>query len=472
MLRSHQIIFSSALIILSSLSLKAQETKPEVHRLTADQAVSMALKQRTEVLNARLDLKNQESYNREITGQAYPQVNANFGVNRQFAIPVTVLPDFISPSVYTVLENEDVRDANGNPIKFDGNINTFPAQFGVPWQAQLGVSVQQILFQPDVLIGLQARKSALSLYENQVKISEDSVKLNVYNTYFGVLIAKKGLGFTQASAERLEKLYNEQKELYKNGFIEKLDLDKTQVNLNNVKTTLIRLNNLVSLSYAGLKFALALPQKDSLILTDSLTKDWIQDDLLSLENEFKYEQRNEIKALSASSDLLDLQVKRFKWQAFPTVAAVWNVGTSAQRQKFDFFDTKGQWFYSNVLGFNLSVPLIDANQRRERVKQAKFAVEKNENTTRQLQQLIDLQIINARTTLTNALASLNSQEENRDLAEKVYNTTRIKYQEGLGSSFEVLQAETDLQSALNNYYQALYDAGIARISYLQALGKL
>jgi outer membrane protein TolC len=471
MLRSHQIILTLVLAGLFTTA-NAQDQQPKVHKLTAEQAVAMALKQRTEILNAQLDVKNQESFNREITGQAYPQLAATFGVTRNFAIPVTVLPDFISPSVYNVLESEDVRDGNGDPIKFSGDFSTFPAQFGVPWQAQLGVSVQQILFQPDVLIGLQARKSAISLYQNQLKISEDSVKLNVYNTYFGVLIAKKGLGFTQASAERLEKLYEEQTELYKNGFIEKLDLDKTKVNLNNIKTTLIRLNNLVALSYAGLKFALALPQKDSLLLTDSLTNDWIQNDLLAMEGEFKYEQRNEIKTLQSSSDLLALQVKRYKWQAFPTIAAIWNVGTSAQRQNFDFFDSKGKWFYSNVLGFNLSVPLIDANQRRERVKQAQYSLEKNQNTANQFKQLIDLQVINARTTLTNAIASLNSQEENRELADKVYNTTRLKYQEGLGSSFEVLQSETDLQTALNNYYQALYDAGIARISYLRALGKL
>jgi len=471
MLRSHQMILT---LLLSGFvtTTEAQNNQPVVHQLSAEQAVAMALTQRTEILNAQINVKNQESFNREIKGQLYPQLAATFGVNRQFAVPVTVLPDFISPSVYTVLENEDVRNASGDPIKFSGVVNTFPARFGVPWQAQLGVSVRQNLFQPDVLIGLQARKSAISLYQNQLKISEDSVKLNVFNTYFGVLIAKKGLGFTQASAERLEKLYQEQTELYKNGFIEKLDLDKTKVNLNNIKTTLIRLNNLVALSYAGLKFALALPQQDSLLLTDSLTNNWIQNDLLALENEFKYEQRNEIKALEVSGDLLELQVKRYKWQAFPSIEALWNVGTSAQRQKFDFFDSRGNWFYSNVLGVNLSVPLIDANQRRERVKQAQYALQKNKNTSNQLRQLIDLQVINARTTITNAIASLNSQEENRELAEKVYNTTRLKYQEGLGSSFEVLQSETDLQVALNNYYQALYDAGIARIAYLQALGKL
>lgn len=468
----HQNMLLLLSILITTLEGIAQQAGPAIHHISAQQAVQLALKQRTEILNAKIDVESQVSLNREITGQAYPQVSGNIGINKNFNIPVTVLPDFISPSVYGVLEAEDVRDGNGNPIKFDGVINSFPAQFGVPWQAQLGISVQQLLFQPDVVVGLQARKAAVQLYENQLKVSEDSVKSNVYNTYFGVLVAEKGLEYTQKSFERLTQLYKEQEELFKNGFIEKLDLEKTRVNLTNVKTTVTRLQNIVKLSYAGLKFALALPQADSLHLTDELTDDLIKDGLLELEADFKYEQRNEIKALQSSEDLLKLQVKRFKWQAFPTIAASWNVATSAQRQKFDFFDRDGRWFYSNVLGINMSIPLIDANQRREKVKQAELSLQKNRNTLNQFKQVIDLQTINARTSLQNAIEILNNQQENRDLAEKVFNTTKIKYQQGLGSSFEVLQAETDLQTAYSNYYQALYDAGIARIAFMRAMGKL
>jgi outer membrane protein TolC len=459
-------------ILITTLEGIAQQTGPVVHHISAQQAVQLALKQRTEILNAKIDVENQVSVNREITGQAYPQVRGFLGVNKNFNIPVTVLPDFISPSVYGVLEAEGVRDGNGNPIKFNGEVSFFPAQFGVPWQAQLGISVQQLLFQPDVVVGLQARKAALQLYQNQLKISEDSVKSNVYNTYFGVLVAEKGLEYTQKSFDRLTQLYKEQEELFKNGFIEKLDLEKTRVNLTNVKTALTRLQNIVKLSYAGLKFALGLPQADSLHLTDELTDDIVKDGLLELEADFRYEQRNEIKVLQTSEDLLKLQVKRFKWQAIPTIAANWNIATSAQRQKFDFFDRDGRWFYSNILGFNMSIPLIDANQRREKVKQANLSLEKNRNTLNQFKQVIDLQIINARTSLQNAIEMLNNQQENRDLAEKVFNTTKIKYQQGLGSSFEVLQAETNLQTAYSNYYQALYDAGIARIAYMRAVGKL
>ncbi|TAD86189.1 MAG: TolC family protein [Bacteroidetes bacterium] len=450
----------------------AQPAPTTEHRLSAAQAVELALKQRTEILNAQLDLKNQVAYNREITGAAHPQANGTFGVQKFFNIPVTVLPDFISPSVYGVLTREQVQAGNGQPIKAPDSYSTFPARFGVPWQASLGFSVQQLLFQPDVFVGLKARKSALELYQNQVKIQVDSVKSNVYRSYYGVLIAQKGLGFARESEVRLKKLYADQEQLFKQGFIERLDLDKTKVSLNNLTTTVFQLQNLVDLSYAGLKFALAIPQQHQLVLTDSLSMSMITKDVFALQNDFKYENRSEVQTLQSSAQLLNLQVQRYKLNAYPTVAAGWNFGTVAQRNSFNFFNTRESWFFNNAVGLNITMPLYDGGQRRQRIQQAMYAAEKNANTISQVKQVIDLEIVLARTQLTNAISAINVQEDNKALAEKVYETTKIKYEKGLGSSFEVLQSETSLQESLNNYYQALYNAVIARIGYSRALGKL
>ncbi len=305
-----------------------------------------------------------------------------------------------------------------------------------------------------------------------MQVQADSVKSNVLQAYYGALIAERGLEFATESRDRLAKLYSDQEQLLKAGFIEKLDLDKTRVNLNNVKTSVTRLNNLVSLSYSGLKFALGLPQTDSLVLTDSLSLDQLRKEVFSLEEDFKYENRSEIRTLNTSNDLLELQVRRYKLNAYPTVAAFWNMQTNAQRARFNFFDTGDRWFFSNIAGVSVSVPLMDGWQRRNRVKQAEYALEKSRNTMTQFKQVIDLQVVSARTQFSNSIEALNSQVENKELAERVYETTKVKYERGLGSSFELLQSETSLQEALSNYYQALYNGVIAKINYMRALGKL
>ena len=459
-------------LLLAAMVVTGQKPTPAVHRVSAAEATQMALKQRIEIINAQLDVKNQQAMNKEITGSAYPQISGSVGAQHYFNIPVTVLPDFLSPTLYGVLNQEGVKDGSGNTIQVPTSFGSFPAQFGVPWQASVGVAVQQLLFQPDVFMGLKARGASLELYRNQVKVQEDTVKSSVYRSYYGVLIAQKGLGFVKESEVRLAKLASDQDQLFKNGFIEKLDIEKTQVNLNNIRTTVTQLTNIVDVGYAALKFSMGIPQTDSLVLTDSLSTAEIKKDVLAITNEFNYENRGEVQVLNTTDKLLQLQVKRYKLQALPTVAANWNLGTSAQRQKFDFFDTKQRWFFSNFVGLNISVPIFDGFQRHYKVEQAKIALEKNRNTLSQFKQVVDLQVVSGRISLTNAIAALSSQEENKDLAERVYATTKKKYEGGLGSSFEVLQSETSLQQALNNYYQALYDAVIAKIGYQRAMGKL
>ena len=188
-----------------------------------------------------------------------------------FSIPVTFIPDFISPAVYDVLVNEGVKDENGNPIvKPGGEPQLFPAAFGVPWQASVGFSIEQLLFQPDVFVGLKARDASIELSDYNIKVMEDSIKANVLRSYYSVKIAEKRHDILEESVKRLEKLLNDQTEMYNNGFAEKLDIERTQVTLNNLSTSLTQIKNLVTLGYAALKFVTGLEQSDQIELTDDL----------------------------------------------------------------------------------------------------------------------------------------------------------------------------------------------------------
>ena len=258
--------------------------------------------------------------------------------------------------------------------------------------------------------------------------------------------------------------------MFKNGFIEKLDLDKTEVSLNNLKTTEQQVKNGVGLGYAALKFALGLSQKDELQLLDTLSSETIKKGVLDIDNA-AYEDRPEIRLLNSVKELQELDVQRNKLQYIPTVSAFWNFSKNAQRQQFDFFG-KGDWFSTNLVGVNISLPIWNGGQREAKIKQAKLNLDKTNNTIGQVKQVIDLQKEIAKVTLINTLSSLDIQERNTALAERVYNLTKKKYEQGLGSSFEVLQVEQSLQDAQNNYFQSLYDAIVAKVGLLKATGKL
>lgn len=459
-------------VMLLFLVLSPQLQAQKKYAFTATQAVEHAVKNLIEVKNLKLDRDIQIARNKEIRGQALPQVNGSVSSQYFFNIPVTLLPDFISPAVYGVLNKEGVKDAGGNTIQVpSGPPGLNPVQFGVPWQASAGFSFQQLFFQPDVFVALQARSKSLTYADINIKAMEDSARSNVYRSYYSVLIAEKRRQFMVDGINRLEKLSKDQEVLYKNGFAERLDIDRTQVNLNNLRSAKSQVDNLVSIGYAALKFAIGLNQQDTLQLTDTLSMSIVKKDILDTTG-FKYQDRNEIKLLETVKELQTLDLKRYKLQYLPTIAGFWNYSQNAQRREFNLFSANQPWFKTNVAGLSINVPVFDGLQKNYRIQQAKLNLEKTQNTIENVQRAIDLQRVASYNSFRNAITGLDIQERNLELAERVFQTTKKKYEQGLGSSFELLQTEQSYEDAQANYFQALYDATIAKISYFRALGRL
>ncbi|MFI5130161.1 MAG: TolC family protein, partial [Chitinophagales bacterium] len=298
------------------------------------------------------------------------------------------------------------------------------------------------------------------------------VRETVYKSYYSVLIAEKALGFVQESLKRLQKLSGDFEQMFKNGFAEKLDIDKTTVSLNNTRSVEIQLRNTVSAGYASLKKNLGLHQSDTLVLKDTLNQQRIRDGLLS--ETFSYEDRNEIKYLNKAKELQGFDIKRYQFSYLPTISAFYNFQRTGQKNPVFEAYTGKTWFWYNtsLIGLNVNIPIFDGGQKKQKIRQSQSVLQKVEINLDNAKKGIDLERTVAKNTLTNAILNLDVQEDNMKLAEKVYNTEKKKYEAGVGSSFAILQADTDMQTAQSNYFRAMYDAMVAKVNYLKALGKL
>ena len=457
----------TALILLSIFKVNAQQ----VYELTAKDAVDLAFKNVDDLKNAKLDYKIAEARNKEVTGMALPQASASLSGNHYLSLPLIQFPDATESFIYQVLRDNGVKDGSGNPITKTVDPTTRAFSFFTPWNVAGSLAVNQLLFEPQVFVGLQARKELLVNSDLEIKVAEDKVRETVYKSYYAVLISQKQLLFIQESIKRLEKLASDQNQMFKNGFVEKLDIDKTTVTLNNTKTTETQLRNAVIIGLAVLKMNLGLPQSDSLVLKDILTPDYIKENIL--DESFNYEDRNEVKLLNSAVKLQGYDTKRYKLSYYPTISAFYNFQRNGQRRA----DQNGKsepwfWYSTNLIGLSVNVPIFDGFQKKYKIKQTEFATEKVKNTLDQTIKGIDLEKTVAKNTLVNAILAMDAQENNMQLAEKVYNTVKKKYEQGVGSSFEILQADTEFQQAQSNYFKALYDAIIAKISYQKALGRL
>jgi len=438
------------------------------HELTVREAVDLAYKNVVEVRNAQLAYRIQQAQNKEIFGQALPQVTGTVGANYYIKLPGILFPDATSTAVYSILKEEGVTGANG-PITNVPEPQLRQVSFQQPWNFSAGAQLTQLLFQPDVFVGLQARETALNLSAAQLEQTKEKVKDSAYRRYYAILIAEKQLQFLDSGIRRLEKLYRDDSIMYVNGFAEQLDLDRVQVQLNNLRTNRSVVESGINISYAALKFSIGIPQKDTVVLKENLTVDSLKMGLL--DESFAYEDRAEIRTLNYAKRMQELDLKRNRLGYFPTVSAVGNYSLNGQGQKF-FTDNSTIWINSSFIGLNITIPIFDGFQRKYKIQQSELRVEQADNNIEYVKEAIDFDQVASKESLKNALLNLDIQERNMALAQKVYNTTKIKFEQGLGSSFEVLQADTDFQQAQSNYFQALYNATIARIGYLRSLGKL
>jgi outer membrane protein TolC len=467
MIKTKTILFSLLLTVFLYPNLKAQQ----VYDITVKDAVEIAFKNVADIKNAKLDYQFSLARNKEITGMALPQVTGSLQANHYLSLPQIQFPDGTEKAVYDVLRDNGVKDGSGNPITKTGEFSYRNFSFLTPWNINGGISVQQLLFEPQVFVGLLARKELMNNSAIQIDVTEEKVKESVYKNYYAVLIAEKQLVFLKESIKRLEKLSSDMKEMYKNGFVEKLDIDKTTVSLTNTKTIENQLQNGIKIGYAVLKMSLGLSQADSLVLKDILTPEQIKSE--AFDESFTFENRDEVRLLNSAMKLQNYDVRRYKVSYAPTLSAFYNLQRNGQRRAGSGgTDKPWFWYTQSLVGLSVNMPIFDGLQKRNKMKQAQFNLEKTENSLQQLKNGIELEKTVAKNNLINAILNMNSQEKNIQLAESVYNTVKKKYEQGVGSSFEVLQADSEMQQAQSNYFKALYDAIIAKISYQKALGKL
>ena len=437
---------------------------------SAAQAVAFAMKNAVDVKNAMIDIQIQKQSNRELTAIAYPQLNGSISGTHFIDIPTTTLPDFISPSVYGVLVNNGVVNGSGNPIVFPaGGFGSVPAKFGTAWNATGGLDASQIIFDGQVFVGLKARSEVMNFANYTADVTKEQIKANVLKLYYQLVVGKRQATSIDANITRFEKLLADTKEIFRNGFAEKLDVDKVEVQLNNLRTEKEKIDNQLEVGNAALKFLINLPQKEILNLTDSLNEADIN--IVNAKDSIEFKNRKEYLLLQSALKLSAFNIKRYQLSKYPTLVAFGSYSKNAQRNAFNFFD-KGDWFSTSLVGVKMSVPLFDGNARNAKIQKAKMEMSKVKNTITRLEQGIEFEVNNANLKMKSALATLSIQKENVTLADKVYQSTKLKYEQGLGSNMEIYNAQTEFKVAQNNYYGALYDAIIAKIDYQKATGTL
>jgi outer membrane protein len=422
---------------------------PALHDFSIAQAIDYAAKNSVIVKNALLDYQIQEQSNRATTSQALPQVSGSLAFTQYTQVPVTPIPGGFFPGTVAG--------------------KTYTVAFALPYTTTASITLKQVLFDGQVFVGLQARRTSLDYYQKKEEVTEQLVRVNIYKVYYQLLIAKSQMDQVDANIANQEAQLHSTSEMFKNGFSEQLDVDKATVQLSNLQTEKINLKLNIDNGYLGLKVLMGMPVRDSLSLTDTLTDDMIRN--AALGDEYKYTDRRDFQLMMLSKSLGEYNVKRYKKSYIPTL----NLNAVYQQNQYESkldFTAPMTWFPASYYGLTLNVPIFDGFYKAANIQQAKLQLQQTENNMDSLKNRIDVDVRQSQIQFSSAIATLDFQKKNMVLAQKVYDQTRKKFEQGLGSNTEITTAFADEQTAQYNYFNALYSAVIAKVDYLYAIGKL
>jgi len=460
------------LLVLGATQVQAVDTlRVTAHALTAQKAVEYAIKNNVQVKNALLGTQLQQETNRQITSAAFPHVNGSLSTTANPNVATQVIPNFISPATYQVLIDKGVKDGNGNPIIMPADFGFIAAQFGTRYSANAAVSLNQILFDGQIFVGLQARRVAMEFAGKNAELTAEIIKANVLKIYYQLVVSRTQLELLDSTIAFVQKNLADTRVLYQNGFREKLDIDRVAVQLANLQTEKNKALAMVSNGFYGLKVLMGMPVADQLILTDSLTPAMIKDGMLESEA-YDYKDRKEFQYANLGRKLGEYNVRRYKLSQIPTLALNGVYAKNAQRNTWNFLSQDQRWFTISNVSVGLSMPLFNGFVTRSKIIQTKIELEQTRNEIEGLKRTIDSEVASAKNNFQSAISRMDFLQQNVALAANVYQQIKKKYELGLGSQTEINLAQNEWKAAQTNYTTALADAIIARIDWLKATGKL
>jgi outer membrane protein len=438
--------------------------------LSLKQAQEFAIQNNITLKNANLDISIAEKKVWETTAIGLPQVNG--AVNYQhipgdlptfsFSDSTTAkLYNWIFGSIQTLSDNAGVTL---DPLPSMGESK--PMTLGVKNSTTYSVTVSQLVFSGEYIVGLQASKTFLQISKLAAEKQLIDLKGNVMNGYISVLILERNLEIIDSSLINMRLLLNETQQMFKQGFMESTDADQLQITLNtltNAKNTIVRQ---LEVSKMLLKITLGVDVKTDVLLTENL--ETINAQITTNVKDiaaFNIENNIDYKLVDNQVAISKLSYKREKTKYLPTISAFYNYQDKTNKASFDFT-------INHIIGVNLNMPIFSSFQRNATVQQAKLELEKSMNNKELFENSLVMQLNMANNKYYNALEKFDVTAQNAKLSRNVFENTSKKYKVGMASSMELTMANNTFLQSQSDNISALYELLTSKIELDKIVNEL
>ena len=447
------------IIIISLLVFSIVFSQDQTRNFTLQEAIDYALENNRTAKNAARDIESAKQQKWETTATGLPQINAKIEYQNWLKQQVSLLPAAAFDNTQSTIDIvNDYFDANQTNFDINAPQGFIPLRFGTKQTVNASVTLSQLIFDGSYLVGLQSAKVFLEISQNAKEKTDLEVRKAVINAYGNVLLAEESVAILNRNVEVLQKNLDEITKIHENGLEEEESVEQLQITLSSVQSNLKNTTRLKSLAYQMLNITIGIDLSTNSILTDNLESLAVQNIVLSLlEASNDVENTVDYKIASNDKTSKELLLKLEKSKALPNLSAFVNAGYAGNSDNFDFLKKDHQWFGSSLFGVSMNIPIFSSGGRTAATKRAKINLEKAQDNLTETEQKLKLQIASAKSNYQFAIEDYDNKKQNLGLAERIEQKNQTKFFEGIASSFELRQAQTQLYSAQQEYLQAMLD---------------
>lgn len=424
-----------AILTIALGIFNAQAQTERDYQFTLEEAINFALDSNYTAINSRRDIAKAIKQKWETTATGLPQLSANLAYQNNIKQPVSLVPGEF----------------------FGGEAGTFvPVIFGTQQVASAVATLNQLIFDGSYLVGLQAAEAFLDFSENADEKTRLEIRKGVINSYGSVLLAEELVAIFQKNKETLEKNLNETRIIFENGLTEEENVEQLEITLLDIETQLSNARRSEEIAKQMFKLALGIELSENVALTEDLDDLAQQNINLSfMESALNVEENVDYKIAFNLTEQRSLELKLEKSRALPSLSAFINYGTQANSNEFTFFDSEQRWFQSSILGVNMNIPIFSSGMRGAKTQRAKIALDQAETQLEETIQTIQLQYDSAKSNYQFSVENYENSKKNLALAERIEQKNQVKFIEGIATSFDLRQAQTQLYVAQQQYFQSM-----------------
>ncbi len=439
----------------------------QTRTFTLDDAIKTALKNNSDVKIAQMNVQKASAAVREAFGYALPSLDLSAGFNHFIKKPETPFPDFgalLGNATYAILFDENVIPRDNSKFK---PVGYSLQSFALANNYETSLQLTQVLFSSAVFRGIGASQIYLNLSKEQLKSTISTTVLNVQKAFYGVLVTKEVYDITSASFDNAQENYKNVNALYGQGLVSEFDNLQAQVQVENIRPTLLEMENRLKDAKDGLKVLLGINPEEEIDVEGSITYQpepipEVQDMVDAV-----LKSNLSLSTLQLKAQVDDAFIELDRAEYWPNLAAFGNYSYAGASDKWNF-----QNYSSMTVGVNFSINLWKGQQTSHRVEQSTLTFEQTQEQVVQLKDYLTAQVKSKINELERVKTVVETQDKNVSLAERAYEIATVRYKEGTSNQLEVQNSDIALRQARLNRLQTVYSYLITHFELDQMIGKV